>query len=169
MAAGGWPTTFLVKSRKAGWNQVYLPVRPNGITGWVRDADVSLARDPYRVGVSLSGHTLTVWNGTHIVYRTAAGVGTRATPTPIGRFFVVMLLAQTNPTGIYGPYAFGLSAYSNVLHNFGGGIGEIGIHGTDAPSGLGSDVSHGCIRVSNRAITYLARLLPLGTPVAIGA
>ena len=54
------------------------------------------------------------------------------------------------------PYAFGLSAYSTVLTSFGGGDGEVGLHGTNDPSILGSDVSHGCIRVSNSVITRLS-------------
>ena len=32
---------------------------------------------------------------------------------------------------------------------------------------VGHDVSHGCIRMYNTDITYLARLLPLGTPIRI--
>jgi len=35
----GSPRVFLVKKRAPGWEQVYLPVRPNGSTGWVRDAE----------------------------------------------------------------------------------------------------------------------------------
>jgi lipoprotein-anchoring transpeptidase ErfK/SrfK len=63
--------------------------------------------------------------------------------------------------------AFGTSAYSNVLTSFGGGNGKVGIHGTDSPSGLSTDVSQGCIRMSNADITGLANTLPLGTPVVV--
>jgi len=54
-----------------------------------------------------------------------------------------------------------------VLYSFGGGPGQIGIHGTNDPSSVGRSVSHGCIRLSNAAITRLAQELPLGTPVTI--
>jgi lipoprotein-anchoring transpeptidase ErfK/SrfK len=54
-----------------------------------------------------------------------------------------------------------------VLFSFGGGPGQIGLHGTNAPRLLGRDVSHGCVRMRNQAITRLARMLPLGTPVRI--
>ena len=77
------------------------------------------------------------------------------------------LLQQANPSGAYGPYAFGLSAYSNVLYSFGGGPGQIGLQGTNEPGALGTNVSHGCIRISNSGISRLARILPLGTPVQI--
>ena len=89
------------------------------------------------------------------------------TATPTGTYFVVELLQQASPSGVYGPYAFGLSAFSNVFYSFGGGPGQIGLHGTNEPERLGTDVSHGCIRISNAGITRLARILPLGTPVKI--
>lgn len=163
----GVPLVFLVAQRRAGWEKVYLPVRPNGSTGWVRDAHVELALNPYRVRVSLVARTLTVWKGRRVVHRERAGVGRSVVPTPAGTYFLVELLKQPNPNGIYGPYAFGLSAFSNVLYRFGGGPGQIGLHGTNTPWSLGTYVSHGCIRISNAGIVKLARILPLGTPVRI--
>jgi lipoprotein-anchoring transpeptidase ErfK/SrfK len=163
----GGPFVFLVKSRAAGWEKVYLPVRPNGTTAWVRDGDVTLASNPYVVDLSLTKHHIEVFKGQTLVDSEPAGVGRSVLPTPRGTYYLVTLLRQSNPRGAYGPYAFGLSAYSNVLQSFGGGPGEIGLHGTDYPQGLGTNVSHGCIRISNVGITRLAHLLPLGTPVII--
>ena len=94
-------------------------------------------------------------------------IGRRSAPTPRGRFFIVALLKTPNPRGIYGPYAYVLSAHSPVYQTFAGGGGEVGIHGTNTPWLLGRRVSHGCIRVHNRTIRRLARILPLGTPVTI--
>jgi lipoprotein-anchoring transpeptidase ErfK/SrfK len=158
---------FLVKERRVGWERVYLPTRPNGATGWVRDRAVELSLDPYRVTVSLGAHVLTVTKVGKVILRTRAGVGRSVLPTPKGTYFVTELLRQPNPSGPYGPFAFGLSAHSNVLQSFGGGPGQIGIHGTNEPGALGTDVSHGCVRISNGSITMLAQLLPLGTPVVI--
>jgi lipoprotein-anchoring transpeptidase ErfK/SrfK len=165
--ANGTPLVFLVKRRAAGWELVYLPVRPNGSTGWVRDEAVDLSLDPFRVTVSLRAHLLTVTRGGRVVRRERAAVGRSVLPTPTGLYYVAELMRQPDPGGPYGPYAFGLSAHSNVLYSFGGGAGEIGIHGTNEPGALGTDVSHGCIRISNAGIAALARLLPLGTPVEI--
>jgi lipoprotein-anchoring transpeptidase ErfK/SrfK len=165
--AEGAPLVFLVQHRARDWVKVYLPVRPNGSTGWVRASSVNLALDPYRVVVSLGAHHIYVYKRNRRIIAQQAGVGRSVLPTPSGTYFIVSLLKQPNPTGPYGPYAFGLSAYSNVLQSFGGGPGEIGLHGTDFPQGLGTNVSHGCIRISNAGITRLARLLPLGTPVVI--
>ena len=163
----GEPRVFLVAQRLPGWERVYLPKRPNGTTGWVRDRQVSLALDPYRVVVSLRRHRVVAFRGGHVVLRARAGVGRSVLPTPRGTYFIVELLKQPDPHGVYGPYAFGLSAFSNVLYRFGAGPGQIGLHGTDYPAGLGTDVSHGCIRIANRAIRRLAHMLPLGTPVEI--
>ena len=156
-----------MKQRRRGWEKVYLPVRPNGSTGWVRHRQVTLALNPYRIRVSLGDRTITVWKGAKVIHRARAGVGRSSVPTPVGTYFLTELMAQPNPYGAYGPYAFGLSAFSNVIYSFGGGPGQIGLHGTNSPSLLGTYVSHGCIRISNAGITKLARILPLGTPVRI--
>jgi len=165
--ADGVPLVFLVKARRPGWEQVFLPMRPNGSKGWIRDAAVNLYLDPYRVVVSLGSHTLQVWKGDRLVHEEPAGVGRSVMPTPTGTYFLVELLKQGDPHGLYGPYAFGTSAFSNVLYSFGGGPGQIGLHGTNEPDMLGTDVSHGCIRISNAGIAKLAGMLPLGTPVRI--
>lgn len=164
----GGPLVFLVRRRVPGWVEVRLAARPNGSVGWVRRRSVSLALDTYRVTVALRRHQIVVWRSNRAILRAPAAVGRSALPTPTGTFFVAELLEQSNPRGLYGPYAFGLSAYSNVLYSFGGGPGQIGIHGTNEPSLLGTSASHGCIRVANAVIARLARLLPLGTPVVIG-
>jgi lipoprotein-anchoring transpeptidase ErfK/SrfK len=159
---------LLVRARRpGGWLQVLLPMRPNGSTGWVRGRRAALRANPYRIEVRLRAHRLTLRRGGRVVLRTPIGVGRAVTPTPRGLAFVTRLLRQPDPHGIYGPWAFGLSVYSPVLTSFGGGRGEAGIHGTNDPAGIGRDVSHGCIRLPNRAIERLARVLPLGTPVRI--
>jgi lipoprotein-anchoring transpeptidase ErfK/SrfK len=162
----GYREVFLVDTVRPGWLRVYLPMRPNGSTGWVRRADVELRESTLRVVVDLSANRLSVRDGGEVVMRQAVAAGTGGTPTPTGRFYARML-AETPPSSAYGPYIFALSAYSEVLLTFGGGDGMVGIHGTNDPSSIGQDVSHGCIRMRNAAIRRLARLLPLGAPVLI--
>jgi lipoprotein-anchoring transpeptidase ErfK/SrfK len=163
----GFRRILLVKRALPDWLDVYLPQRPNGSTGWVRRADVLIVPDPYLLRIDLRRHRLTLLRRGVVVDRGRIGVGRAVTPTPSGVYFLTELFRLTDPGGPYGPYGFGLSAYSNVLHEFAGADGQIGIHGTNDPAGIGSDVSHGCIRVANSEITRLARLLPLGTPVHI--
>ncbi len=45
--------------------------------------------------------------------------------------------------------------------------GEYAIHGTDRPSSIGRFVSHGCIRMYNRDIVQLFRMVPVGAPVVV--
>lgn len=162
----GAPLTFLLSDDPGGgWYEVMVPVRPNGTTGFVRAQDVTVARVPYRLVMSVADNELTVYEGDEALRTMPAASGTGDTPTPLGRFYLTELLEPTNAG--YGPYAYGLSAFSEVLTSFGGGPGQIGLHGTDDAGSVGRAVSAGCMRLSNDDITYLADLLPLGTPVEI--
>ncbi len=151
------------------WTQVQLPVRPNGSTGWVRSSEITLSSHNYSIDINLSGHEIVVNNGDNEVLRSAIGVGRADRPTPGGDYFITELLQPPEPDGLYGPYAYGLSGYSDVLMDFRGGEGVIGIHGTNEPDLVGTDVSSGCIRLPNSEIMALVdRIgLPLGTPVTI--
>jgi lipoprotein-anchoring transpeptidase ErfK/SrfK len=163
----GAPLVFLVRRQAGAWVQVDLPVRPNGSTGWVRAADVTVTGIAYRVDVLRSQHRLRVYRFGRLVSTYPIGVGMAETPTPGGVYYLKELLRPPNPGGAYGPYAYGLSGFSNTLTSFNGGDGVIGLHGTDEPQLVGRDVSHGCIRLRNADITVLAHQLPLGTPVRI--
>jgi lipoprotein-anchoring transpeptidase ErfK/SrfK len=167
----GAPLVLLVDGREpdGDWVPVHLPVRPNGSKGWVRASDVALAHHDYRMIIELGAHRLTVTQGGRPVVEAPIGVGTADTPTPGGVYYVKELLRPPDPGGDYGPYAYGLSGFSNELTSFNGGSGVIGVHGTNDPASVGRDVSHGCIRVTNDVITDLVEEhgLPLGTPVEI--
>ncbi|HUQ63419.1 MAG TPA: L,D-transpeptidase [Acidimicrobiales bacterium] len=165
----GAPLVLLVVEDRPGWLQVQLPERPNGSTGWVRAGEVTTSSHQFRIEVSLGGHVLTAFDGDQRILETPVAVGAEMTPTPTGHFYTTELLRPTNPRGAYGPYAFGLSAHSDVLTDFAGGDGTVGIHGTNDPSSLGTDASHGCVRIDNEAITFLAESVPAGTPVDIVA
>lgn len=162
-----FPTVMLVQSERDGWLKVLLPGRPNGGTGWVAADDVELRDVNVEVRVDLAAGELTVLDRGTVIMRTPAGHGRSEYPTPTGTFYVTDKLETPNPGGPYGPYAFGLSARSEVLTDFMGGEGQIGLHGTNEPDTLGKGTSHGCVRVANDVITELAELLPLGTPVTI--
>lgn len=150
------------------WIEVHLPVQPNGSTGWVKRADVALSNNPFRIEVDRASYSLRVFNQNSLWLETEVAIGTGDTPTPIGDFYLLELLAPPDPSGPYGPFAFGLSGFSEVLDSFGGAdTAIIGLHGTNDPSSLGTDVSHGCIRIENSVIEKLAVSVPLGTPVLI--
>jgi len=160
---------FLVEQGQGTpWLKVALPIRPNGSTGWIKSSDVDLKDTYWRIRVELAAHRITVWNGADIVDSEPVGVGTAASPTPPGEYFITEALTVPSfQYSAYGPFAFGISAHSDVYTTFGGGDGTVGIHGTGDPSSLGKDASHGCIRLSNEGITKLIHQVPLGSPVQI--
>ena len=96
-------------------------------------------------------------------------VGAPATPTPRGRFFVEEAL-RLSSTASGGPYALATSARSNVLQEFEGGPGQIALHGMNHLVGApGTAASHGCLRLSTAAITWLAERIGRGVPVTVTA
>ncbi len=162
-----FPLVLEVTDRRPGWLRVRLPSRPNGRQGWVRRSKVNVSATNWRVKIQLRRHRIVVFHGRVRVLTKPIGVGRSVSPTPKGKYYVTDLVKSTKPKGFYGPYSLGLSAYSRVYSSFGSGDGQIGIHGTNNPGALGTDVSHGCIRVKNAVIRKLAHDVPLGTPVSI--
>jgi lipoprotein-anchoring transpeptidase ErfK/SrfK len=170
---------FLVKQQRAdGWVQVLLPVRPNGSTGWIKSTDVTVTSNPFHIEIELGAHTITVTNAGAVLYTGPVAVGAtdpplpdvgKPTPTPTGEYYLRILLQAPDPNTVYGPYAYGLSSHSDSLDEFAGSDAEIGIHGNNDASVLGTNATHGCIRMDNAAITMLSKQLPLGTPVDVVA
>jgi lipoprotein-anchoring transpeptidase ErfK/SrfK len=164
----GTMLSFLVRAVRPGWLRVSLPTRPNGSSGWIRRTQVRLYIDEYRLRIDLRLRRLTVWERGLVIERDRVGVGKAVTPTPAGTYYVVSRIQPFDPGSVYGRFAFGLSAHSNVYKSFGfGGDGRVGLHGTNDSATIGREVSHGCIRTTNPTILRLARIIPLGTPVEI--
>lgn len=155
--------------RRAGeaWYRVLLPLRPNGSAGWVRGSDVSVRRIDQRIEVDLSERVLRYYVHDRLEERLRVGVGTDATPTGTGTFYVWVKIRYASPYQPYGIAALGLSGFSPVLSEWPGG-GRMAIHGTSSPTDLGNAVSHGCVRVLNDDLESLLDV-PLGTPVEITA
>jgi len=149
------------------WVQVRLPGRPNSHKGWISTRETRPSFTAWQITIKLSTRRISVYRNGRVVRRFKAVVGTATTPTPRGRFFIEEAVALA-PWAAGGPFALATSARSNVLQEFAGGPGQIAIHGTDNLSGvLGTAVSHGCLRVSTRAITWLARRVGGGVPLVI--
>lgn len=149
--------------------QVSLPSMPNGQIGWVKRNEVELSVIDHQVLVDLGERTVTVWHNDEIISDTRAVTGAPATPTPLGVFFVRDIIERADAGGAYGPYILALSGFSETLTSFNGGLPAIAIHGTNNPGLMGEERSNGCVRVPNDIIEYLARKVPLGTPVTIVA
>ncbi|MEP6892870.1 MAG: L,D-transpeptidase [Gaiellaceae bacterium] len=168
----GVPTVFGVVGARVGaacqatWYRVQLPLRPNGIVGWVRASAVSERTIAMGIVVDLSERRVTLFRGGRPILVVPAAIGSSATPTPTGRYYVNQKLVAPDPWGAFGPVALGISAFSPVLTSWAQG-GPIAIHGTNQAELLGSAVSHGCIRVRNSDVLRLYKLAPTGTPVLI--
>jgi hypothetical protein len=171
-AINSWyqPVALPVLKRRADaegqtWLRVLLPVRPNGSRGWIREHAVTSRHVDERIVVDLSDRILRRWRGGELVDVLRVGIGTPATPTATGSFFVWARVSYEDPSGPYGNFALGLSGFSDVITQWAGG-GRMAIHGTADAHDRGRQVSHGCVRVYNGDMHRLTDV-PMGTPVTI--
>jgi hypothetical protein len=172
--AGYYAQELLVLERRTDdgrtWLKVRLPTRPNTAAGWIPADAVRLRHTDVWVQVRTRARTVDVYRAGRLVRSVRAVVGAPATPTPHGLFAVLLSAPQRDPRGFVGPWALHLTAHSDVLDDYGGGPGRVAIHGRAGDSlldPLGSARSHGCIRVSNEPVAWLARTLRAGTPVRV--
>lgn len=165
----GYQLVMLVREQRPGWLQVQINTRPNGATVWVRTEDVALRTVENHILVELGAKRLTVFHGEEPIFTAPVAPGKAATPTPLGAFYVDILTRPTNPNGPYGLYQVSVTGFSEVYDSFGGGNGQIAIHGTNRPELIGTPASNGCVRMSNDDISRLVPLARQGTPVLIVA
>jgi lipoprotein-anchoring transpeptidase ErfK/SrfK len=169
-----YPTVFavlgVVQKRDCSllWYRVQLPMKPNGVTGYVRASSVVVRPVSTRIVVDLSRRRLTLFEGGRVKLRAVVAIGSPATPTPTGRYYVNQRLVPDDVAGPFGPGAVGISAFSNVLTGWTQG-GPVAIHGTNEPWSIGHAVSNGCIRLPNATLRRVFALAVAGTPVVIHA
>jgi hypothetical protein len=147
------------------WLRIRMPARPRSLRGWVRPR--ALARlhvVTTRLVVDRRRLRALYYRRGHRVWSARVGVGKRGTPTPRGKFWIREGFRVPGRT-LYGPYAFGTSAYSRLSEWPGGGV--VGLHGTNRPGLIPGRPSHGCIRLRNRDIKWLAHRMPVGTPLLV--
>ena len=84
-----------------------------------------LTIDRAKLRATLRKNGKTIWSS-------PVGVGAPGTVTPKGDFWIRERLKNLGGSPIYGPWAFGTSAYSDTLTDWPGG-GVVGIHGTNQP------------------------------------
>lgn len=155
------------------WLQVRLPTRPNTAKGWIAADQVALSRTPWRIVVQLDTRTVTLLRAGVRVRRYRAVIGAPATRTPRGLFAVVDA-HEGRASDFLGRWVLTLTAHSDVLRRYEGGDGRVALHGRGGDSlrdPLGSAASHGCVRLSNAAISSIVRRIGAaalsGTPVEI--
>jgi len=149
------------------WVRVRLPGRPNGRKGWIRERATTPSTTPWHIVVDTSSRRVVVYEDGRSVRTMQAVVGTPATPTPHGSFFVEEAI-QLAAGDVGGPFALALSARSNVLQEFDGGPGQTALHGLANIGGvLGSAASHGCVRLDGATMRWLVMRIGAGVPVTI--
>ncbi|HEY9558472.1 MAG TPA: L,D-transpeptidase [Acidimicrobiales bacterium] len=167
-SAPGIPLVLLVVQTGDDRIEVYLPTAPAGTTGWVRRDDVSRSTVGYRIEIAQSEHRIRVRDGAEVVLDEPAGLGPDR-PDPSAGLFLRELVQPPDRDGPYGTYVYGLAGAPNVRDGLAEGRGVIGIHGTDDPAEIGTEMDDGSIALSAAVLDRLVDELglPLGTPVTI--
>ena len=171
----GTPTKLLVLGSRLDstgrpWVLVRLDYRPNGYAAWIDADDAVLFTDSWRISVLRARHEVLIYRADRLMRTFAAVVGKPSTPTPAGLFAVAAELRQPDAGEFEGSWVLPLTAHSDVLSHFAGGDGQIALHGRGGASladPLGSARSHGCVRLANEAIDWIAANVPVGTPVHV--
>lgn len=121
-----------------------------------------------KIVVSLADRKLAVMEDGHVVKIFSTAVGAPVSPSPTGSYEIINRLADPTwyghgkivPPGKSSPIGtrwMGLSAKG------------YGIHGTNAPSSIGRNVSHGCIRLRNSDVEELFEMVSVGDTVELYA
>jgi lipoprotein-anchoring transpeptidase ErfK/SrfK len=165
----GGRTTLPVLGTYGSWLLVRLPGRPNGHTGWISENGTTPSVTAWHLVVDTAARRVTVYHADRVARVIRAVVGKPSTPTPPGEYFVEESI-KLAAAAVGAPYALALSARSNVFQEFEGGPGQIALHGLGNVGGVpGTAASHGCVRLDNAAIRWLAGRIGPGVPVTIVA
>lgn len=155
----------VMKGEEGGWVRVMLPSRPNRSTGWLRLGDgLQEAYTRHLVRIDLGSRRLELLKDGQLVGSWPVAIGAPATPTPVGRTFILGQFVDEGQK--FSPVILPLGTHSKTLDSYGGGPGTVALHGWRDTSVFGEAVSHGCVRVPDDALRAL-RVVPLGTPVLI--
>lgn len=163
----GGPIALGVVAVRGQWLKVSSEALKNGYYGWVeRGTDVYVRPDRWVLHASLSRHELFVLHDGRVARTIPIAIGAASSPTPKGRFAISEKLPGSKVGSAYGCCVLGLTAHqprppagwSTKVSYF------VAIHGG---SGIGSDVSAGCMHATDADLRYLMRNVPLGTAVRI--
>lgn len=166
----GYPTLVLVdRVRQVGdatWYLVYVAMRPNGSKGWVREGSLAFYTTSAKIVIDLSQRTLRTYRRGELKGEYPVAVGKPGLETPTGFFFINQKLKPPRPGGPYGVLAIGISAFQPKLPGWVQG-GPVAIHGTNEPWLIGKAISHGCVRMRNKDVLAVDKVVPAGSPVVV--
>lgn len=162
----GGPLALAVVRRSGPYLGVSTDLLPNGRLAWV-DSRAHVLVDSVDVSlrVSLGRRTLGVYLAGRLARSFRVGIGAPSSPTPTGRFAVAEKLPGTPPS-VWGCCILGLTAHQprppagwNPT-----ALWLIALHGGGS---VGQATSAGCVHLTDAALRYLMRVVPVGTPVFI--
>ncbi|MET8150957.1 L,D-transpeptidase [Actinoplanes sp. NPDC049668] len=163
----GLPVVLPVVSRRSGWVAVLMPTA-NRRMGWLPPHGWSARTLRDHLVVRRRAHELTWFRDGVRRQSWTVATGAAATPTPLGRTFV---LGRTGTRG--GAYA-GLDALvlgsvpedrDAVAWSLRGA--HTGVHGWRSDAAFGRSVSNGCVRMPPAGQRKLLRNIAPGTPVTV--
>ena len=126
--------------------------------------DKASGRLARRIVVSIPDRKLAVLEGEQVVKVFETAVGAPKSPSPTGSFQIVNSIAdptwytkgKTVPPGKCNPLGTRWLGLSRKGY---------GIHGTNRPDSIGKNASHGCIRMRNREVEELFKMVAVGDQV----
>lgn len=142
--AGDWP----------GWPDQAGPAAGSGQPAGLL---APMTTQPIEIVIDTTRNRLAVVSGDVLLRNYEVGLGASNTPTPLGSF--VISEKVRDPNGGKGAFGSRGMALSDT---------QYAIHGTDEPTSVGKDESHGCVRMSKTDVEELFDLVAIGTKVTIG-
>lgn len=124
------------------------------------------SRPARRIVVSIPDRKLAVLEGDRIVRVFETAVGAPKSPSPTGAYQIVNSIADPTwytkgkivPPGRCNPLGTRWLGLSRKGY---------GIHGTNRPDSIGRNASHGCIRMRNREVEELFKMVAVGDQVEL--
>ncbi|MBT8224052.1 MAG: L,D-transpeptidase family protein [Dactylosporangium sp.] len=163
----GVPLTMPIVERRAGWIAVILP-SANRTIAWLPPEGWSAVALHDHLLVQRSTHQLSWYRDGALQQTWLATLGEPATPTPLGRTFVLGRSAL--PGKVYaGIDVLALGAIPDNINAVPASLrgAHIGIHSWYTDSVLGKSVSNGCVRLPQAAQRRLLSEIVPGTEVIV--
>jgi lipoprotein-anchoring transpeptidase ErfK/SrfK len=131
-----------------------------------KDSHVPKPQPTRRIVVSIPDRKLALLEDGHAVKIYYVAVGAQVSPSPSGEFQIAHRVS--NPT-YYKPGVVIAPGPGNPLGTrwIGLGVRGFGIHGTNRPSSIGKNASHGCIRLKNSDMEDLFARVRVGDRVSL--
>jgi lipoprotein-anchoring transpeptidase ErfK/SrfK len=157
-----------IVQRRGEWLGVLVPELDNGQVAWIHQDKVSeFGTIPWSIHVNLSRRRLVIRKDGEKARSVRIGIGRADHPTPKGRFAVTDKLRVNQPGSPYGCCVLALTGHQTKLPPGWPGGDRLAVHATADLSGLGKQVSLGCMRTDPRDTRWMLKRIPLGTPVFI--